>query len=139
MRLTTLEQFKDLIGVSIVAIPTGNNRNRRVKIQNLVKFGVVSVGRKYVKLARLGGDNKPIGRIDNYCPDSGSTQSAIKSGYSGNAGYIFFEKAEDVEEFRAINRMRMDIREHFQFSAFKMSDDDIKAIHKIASKYMVKK
>ncbi|WRQ13095.1 hypothetical protein [Vibrio phage vB_VpM-pA2SJ1] len=139
MRLTKLEQFKDLVGSSIVAIPTGNNRNRKVKEQTPVLFGVDSIGRKYVKLARLDENHKRIRQPESYDPKYGSTQSAINAGYSGNAGYIFFECLDDIAVFRNINKMKLEISEYCRFCAFEMSDEDVRTVHQIVSKYQGKR
>ncbi|WPH64050.1 hypothetical protein vBVpP1_50 [Vibrio phage vB_VpP_1] len=139
MRLTTIEDFKDLIGLTIVAIPTGNNRNRKLDKQLPQFFGVDSVGRKYVKLARLDENHKRIRQPENYDPASGSTQSCINAGYTGNAGYIFFESLSDIDAFRELNSMKKDISEYFRYCSFNMSVHDVRAIHNIVSKYKVKK
>ena len=75
---------KELEGTVIYATPTGNNA-RRGKCNEIIEFEVVKVKRKYVELIREG-----FRHTDNYCQNSGGTQSAIASGYVNNSGYKFF-------------------------------------------------
>ena len=85
MRLTKIEQFKQLLGKEIIAIGTGNNaRNGGIKRT----FAVNSVGRKYVNLNGV-----------NYLPETGATQKAIAAGYSYNAGFMFFKSQSDADDY----------------------------------------
>lgn len=87
---------KDMIGQTIYAIPTGNNaRGNKDKVST---FEVVSIGKIYVELRAVTEDFRSS-FTDKYDPKTGATQSAVKSGHSGNAGYIFFPSMDSVTEW----------------------------------------
>ena len=86
-----MEFTKELEGATIIGLPTGNNARMRGTTEP-IKFEVVKVKRKYVEMKRGGSII-----TDNYCPKSGATQSAINSGFGGNAGYRFFR---DMKEYK---------------------------------------
>lgn len=101
---------KNLEGKVIYAIPTGNNARRGNRI---VQFKVKKVKRKYIELAIMfDGEESRI--VDNYCPDSGSTQSAISTGYGGNAGYRFFIEEESAKNFIERNKLSEKIIEYIR-------------------------
>lgn len=83
-------------GKTIYAVPTGNNA-RRWGRDEPARFVVVKVKRKYVELMRDG-----YGRTDNYCPETGATQSAINAGYGGNSGWRFYESLEEIKQEREL-------------------------------------
>jgi hypothetical protein len=135
MRLESIEQFKDLIGKEIFAIPTGSNA-RGQKKNAVVKFYVSSVGRKYVKLCLLYWNGDKAGE-DNYLPSSGATQWAANNGYVHNAGYKFFASMDDVESHNHDQRIRAGVSSFFRGwgAVSSLSDEDAKEIHTIISKY----
>lgn len=91
-------------GKDIFAIGTGNNARREKG--KIIEFHVVKVKIKYAELQEGIYRN-----IDNYCIETGATQSAINSGYSGNAGYKFFEDKEEIAKYFENIEMNKQIRE----------------------------
>lgn len=82
MRLSKIEQFKDLIGEKIYCKPTGNAARRGSAPFQIMKL--ISIGRKYIKLeSRFGTEELRV--------EDGSSKELVKSGYVGNSGYNFFD------------------------------------------------
>ena len=91
---------KTMVGNVVYGIPTGNNATRGVARQSAEVFHVVSIARKYVELREDGWT-----QTRKYCPSTGATQEAIKLGYGGNAGYVFFASLDDVDAWYLHNEM----------------------------------
>lgn len=125
MRVDTIEKFK---GLSVVyAIPTGNNK-RNSKEGNIYTFEVLSIGRKYVEL------KLPSSRYSRkYLPKSGATQDDIKAGYGCNAGYMFFDSLEAIEEYSQRVAKISEINSFFRYGndTSDLNDDDINTIVEI--------
>jgi hypothetical protein len=86
-----------MIGMEVYAIPTGNNA--RGTGDKITTFKVMSVGRVYAGLSVVF-DAGGIGTENNYLPESGATQKAIRNGYGGNAGYKFFLTLDELADYR---------------------------------------
>lgn len=114
------EISKDLAGKVIYGIPTGNNRRRNAQ-ERIVKFKVLAVGRVYMTLLE---DGRPESSANKYNAN-GSTQSAVKSGYGGNAGYMFFDSLANLELHQQANEARTFLRETFGSWGRSFSDTDI--------------
>ena len=76
-----IEFNKDMVGKTIFGEPTGNNARRS---QELKRFKVISVKRKYVEL------ESESGYTDLYDKVQGHTQKDFNSGWM-NSGYNFFK------------------------------------------------
>lgn len=124
MKLTTIDDFKGLVGETILALPTGNNRVRSKSDdeQPITKFVVVSVKRKYVELSQ--GDRNIT---DYYLPETGATQSEINSGYGLNGGYIFFRDEDSIHNYTEERAMKNDIQRFFSWR-FDLSGEDIRKV-----------
>lgn len=89
-----IEITKEHVGKCIVAIPTGNNVVRGLERQELINMSVISFGERYV---RIGWSEYHINLT--LCPKTGASQEAVKTGHSSNAGYLFFESADDANSY----------------------------------------
>lgn len=122
---------KEMIGKEIYAIPTGNNA-RGVNPDKIVTFKVTSVGRTYVGLqvimdGRSGGEDK-------YHSANGATQKSINSGYSGNAGYRFFESLDALADYRHLQDLAKSLNEKLKYlRVSKLSKNQIERINQILS------
>ena len=122
------ELSKDLKGKTIYGEPTGNNA--RYDSGNPVAFEVVSVGRKYMELKRVGWM-----RTDKY-NISGATQSEVNAGYGCNSGYNFFLTMEELEESIALRAKLREVELFFiSWSGRDLSPEEINIIHEIISKH----
>lgn len=130
--LTTIEDFKPLVGRDILALPTGNNA-RGGKGKEPVKFHVNSVGRKYVKLSQYYSDGKGLMRSVAYCPRRGCTQEAANSGFGLNEGYDFFATEEGVNSHIKQCEMKNEINQYFRGmnSLSEASFRDVETIYNI--------
>ena len=113
-----IEITKDHIGKTVYGYPTGNNARRGVDVQKLVEFPVVGFGRKYAKVMRFG-------REDSVCPKTGAYHDQIKTGYGGNAGYMFFESAADAEEYVHFSKIRDSVARELNFNSVKRLSNDL--------------
>lgn len=94
--LSTIEDFKPLVGKLVYAKSTGNNvRYGRAKVMM-----VTAVKRKYVELDGV-----------SFCPKTGATQDAINSGYGCNAGYKFFADKESIDKYEQDINVRKQLKE----------------------------
>lgn len=91
--MSRIEITKEHVGKKVYAIPTGNNARRGVERQGIVEFDVVGFGRKYAKVMQY---NRECG----ICPKSGAWQESVSSGYTNNAGYVFFESIDDAVNYQ---------------------------------------
>ena len=122
-----MEFTKEHEGKDVIALPTGNNARGG---KGAEKFRVIKVKRKYIEMAKVYDDGR-LGIANNYCPNSGATQKEINSGYGLNAGYIFFNSEEDIEEYKLINKMRDEISQFFNWRSFKLDNEKIKQVYEI--------
>jgi hypothetical protein len=121
MRITIEKKHE---GKTVFGLPTGNNINRN-STNSPVEFAVVKVKRKYVDLSLKGSTI-----VKAYCPESGTTQEEINSGYICNAGYKFFESLEDIERYLDHHKKLDDIKEYFRsFAQVTLSEKDVNTIH----------
>lgn len=127
-KLITIAQFKEYVGKTIFAVPTGNNARRNDK-DYIEKFDVISCGRKYVQL-----QCKNWGSPNNYCPEKGASQSQINSGYGLNAGYKFYSDLESIEKEREVAQKLSEIKETFRgWGNCYLNDKQIEQIHEITT------
>lgn len=96
-----IEVTKEFVGKTIFAIPTGNNARRGKERQGIEEFEVIRFARKYMTVKRVNGYQET-----SMCPKTGATQEAIRTGYSGNAGYIFFESKASAELYQDEKELR---------------------------------
>lgn len=96
-----IEVTKDSVGKIVFALPTGNNAKRGKERQDIERFEVISFARKYMTVKRVNGYQEIT-----MCPKTGATQEAIRTGYGGNSGYIFFASYEDAENFQLESELR---------------------------------
>ncbi|HIF6165118.1 MULTISPECIES: hypothetical protein [Vibrio harveyi group] len=122
---------KNLVGKVIYGIPTGNNRPRNKK-EKIVKFNVLSVARKYMTLVRVGSSDCTADKYNI----KGATQSAINSGYGGNAGYMFFDSLANLEQHKKAALERTFLRETFGGFGTPFSDDVIIRIAEVVRSYI---
>lgn len=103
---------KEHEGKTIYAIPTGNNARRwgSGDSDESTRFAVIKVKRKYVEMMQEG-----YRRTENYCPETGATQSSINSGYGGNSGWNFFETLADIDRHKELNKKRKCIGDYFDW------------------------
>ena len=122
------ELSKDLIGKTILGYPTGNNQdrslNRKGENQKLVKFKVISVGRKYMELLHVSYNRK------NKYDLNGRTPQSINTGYGGNAGYDFFESEEDCNAWLSAFKRRGEVFDFFQRHK-RPTNEQLEQIHAI--------
>lgn len=107
-----IEITKSHIGKTVYGYPTGNNAQRGVEMQKLVEFPVVGFGRKYAKVIHFG-------RECSICPKTGAYHDQIKSGYGGNAGYLFFDSPEDSDEYISFSKLRDAVARELNFNSVK--------------------
>lgn len=107
-------------GKTIYAVPTGNYARRwgASDQDEPSRFVVVKVKRKYVELMQEGYRG-----TDNYCPDTGSTQSAINTGYAGNSGWRFYESLEEIERERELRIKLKRVRSFFERTSIREEFD----------------
>ncbi len=117
---------KEHEGKTIYGIGTGNNCPRGGITNVPVEFNVVKVKRKYVEMS-VGSSRY----TDNYHPKTGSTQQSINTGYSNNQGYMFFESLQDIEEYKALNKIRSAVFSYFRDMNPILSEDQARGIHAI--------
>ena len=124
MTLDSVEKFKPLVGKVIYGKPTGNNARYRGG-DSIDEFTVESVGRKYVKL-KIGYSG------ENYCPKTGATQSCINSGYVGNAGYVFFDSKDSIDDYIKLKRLQSKVESAARsFCYAKLSERELNQIAEI--------
>lgn len=101
---TTIEKKHE--GRIIYAYPTGNNHNRFNN--TLVPVKVVKVKIKYASL-KIDGHYE-----DDYCIKRGCTQECANTGYSRNAGYLWYESIEDYEKDKELDNKIRAIEKFFR-------------------------
>ena len=134
MNITTVQEFKELIGKTIYAIPTGNNA--RGWKGCLEEFTVIGAKRKYVELQPKGWS-----RSNEYDPESGTDKQSAQGGYF-NAGYLFFPTLESVTEYRNRGELADKLSKKcdiYNNPFRKMSVADLEAVIVILDKYEDKK
>lgn len=116
-------------GQKIYAVPTGNNARYT---KGLVEGVVEKVGRKYATI-RLGI------LADRYCPKTGATESAIRSGHGLNGGFIFFSSKKEYQEWEYRNTVvsnicgmvrHLDLNRRLR----ELSESDLRAVESILAK-----
>lgn len=121
--LNCIFEFRQVLGKSIFAKPTGNAAIRWDG--NLIEFTVVGVGTKYVKLDRGGF-------FDYYLPENGASRAVVKSGHAGNSGYIFFATKDDYDRFSEKEELASKISKKCRYFNFESLDyNDLKSIESI--------
>ena len=113
-----IEITKNYVGRVVYGYPTGNNAVRGRDKQDLVELPVVGFGIKYAKVIRYG---KEIA----ICPKSGATQAAIKSGFSTNAGFMFFESPDDAYNYVNLAKIRSLVASSINHRTIELLDDDL--------------
>lgn len=97
-------EIKDFKGLEkVYAIPTGNNA-RRSKDHSV--FDVHGIGRKYVELSI--GEH---GFVQKFCPTTGATVDAIRSGHGGIAGFIFFASEKDMNDWQKKRQRHLAVKD----------------------------
>lgn len=120
-----IEVTKEFVGKTIFALPTGNNAKRGKERQDIEQFEVISFARKYMTAKRVNGYQEI-----SMCPKTGATQEAIRTGYGGNSGYIFFASYEDAENFQLESELRS--KAYRLLSSFNSTSKlSLETIHKI--------
>lgn len=127
-----MEFTKDLLGKTIFAIGTGNNFRRGVAMQDqpVTEFTVEHIAKKYVTLSSKSG-----WRTEKYCMESGATESAIRSGYSNNAGYTFFKDKEEIDEYFDFITKRDIVTAYMANRIYSRTKEEIELLYPIALKF----
>jgi len=98
---------KEHVGQTILALPTGNNARRRGADEPM-PARVVSVGRRYA-VVEIDGR-----RADKLDCNTGASESCIRAGIGGNAGYWFFADAETYDRWREEQKDRNAVKMFFR-------------------------
>nr|WP_321458686.1 hypothetical protein [uncultured Vibrio sp.] len=124
------EISKDLVGKVIYGIPTGNNRRRQGQ-SKIEKFDVLSVGRVYMTLNKVGASECYADKYNI----RGATQRAANSGYGTNAGYMFFDSLANLELHQKANEARHFLRETFSIYGKQLPDAAVIRISEVVKEY----
>lgn len=134
MNITTVQEFKELIGKAIYAIPTGNAA--RGWKGEFAEFTVIGAKRKYVELQPKGWECS-----SEYDPKSGTDKQSAQGGYF-NSGYTFFPTLESITEYHSRGELADKLNEKcgiYNNLFSKMSVTDLEAVIAILDKYEDKK
>ncbi len=117
---------KEHEGKAVYGLGWGNNCPRGGRPNIPVHFFVEKVNRKYVKL-KTNFSHIAV----NYHPEKGVTQNSINAGYGCNEGYSFFESLQDIEDYKALNKIKADVMGYFRGHNAELSEGQARTIHAI--------
>lgn len=127
MRLSKIEQFKDLIGKDIYCTPTGNAARRGSVPFEIMKL--ISVGRKYLKLETKFG-------IKELRAEDGASRESVNSGYGGNSGYMFFDSEDGFLNYEDHCKLASEVSKiAYWFRWQDLSEEDLAKVYEVIKKH----